>query len=126
MSSVLAKWMTMFIAVTIMFTPILAYVDSLHREAVDQVVYQAMKAASIQGHVSTEIQADIRNKLVTDYNFSDSSILSIEGTSATVPRGGYVEVSVTVKRTPIFVINILNQGSPTYTRTFTIMSEYIP
>ena len=126
MSSTLAKWMSLFIMVTIMFTPLLAYLDSLHREAVDQVVYQAMKEASIKGYVSPEIKTAIRDQLVTDYNFADSSILTVEGTSAIVPRGGYVEVTVIVKRTPIFVINILNQGSSTYKRTFTIMSEYIP
>lgn len=126
MSSTLAKWMSLFIMVTIMFTPLLAYLDSLHREAVDQVVYQAMKEASIKGYVSPEIKTAIRDQLVTDYNFADNSILTVEGTSAIVPRGGYVEVTVIVKRTPIFVINILNQGSSTYKRTFTIMSEYIP
>lgn len=125
MNTTLGKWMTLFIAVTIMFTPILTYLDALHREAVDQVIYQNMKEASIEGYVSPTIIANMTDTLITDYNFEPTSIISITGTSMIVPRGGFIEAEITVKRTPMFIMNMFNQGEPNYTRTFTIMSEHL-
>lgn len=125
MSTTLAKWMTLFIAVTIMFTPILAYLDGLHREAVDMVLYQGMKDASVEGQLTPIIMDEMRNQLITQYNFDPDSIIDISGTTGVVPRGAFIEGEITVKRTPLFVVNIFNQGSATYKRPFTIMSEYI-
>lgn len=126
MSTTLSKWMTLFISITIMFTPLLAYLDSLHREAVDVIVHRAMKEASINGSFSENIIESVRNELIESYNFSPNSIIEITGTTNTVPRGGLIEASITVKRTPLFVINLFDEGNPNYTRKFTIMSEYIP
>lgn len=125
MSTTLSKWMTLFIAITIMFSPLLAYLDGLHREAVDQTLYQAMKKASVKGTFDSETIEEIKTTLMDDYNFAESSIVEITGTLGTVPRGGFIEARVTVKRTPIFVIDIFNQGAENYSRDFTIMSEYI-
>ena len=125
MNTTLAKWMTLFIAITIMFTPMLAYLDGLHKEAVDQVLFQAMKEASVEGQLSPTIIAKMNDQLVNKYNFDPDSIIEIKGTLGFVPRGGFIEGEITVERTPLFVINIFNQGDPNYRREFSIMSEYL-
>lgn len=125
MNEVLVKWMTLFMALTIMFTPMLMYFDGYHKSAVDQVMHQAMKEASISGSFSTDIITKMETTLVDKYNFDPDSIVEIKGTIGSVPRGGFIDAEITVKRNPIFIINIFNQGSNTYTRPSTIMSESI-
>ncbi len=122
MSATLAKWMTLFLSVTIMFTPLLAYLDGLHRKAADQVLLQGLKEASIVGNMTDDIIEKMETTLTEQYNFSPSNI-DVQGTLGHVPRGGVLEGEITIKRTPLFVINIFNQGSPTYTARMSIMSE---
>lgn len=43
MSEVIGKWLTVSIAIIIMFTPILGYLDSLHREAVEVTLTEGAK-----------------------------------------------------------------------------------
>lgn len=108
-----------------MFTPMLMYFDSYHKSAVDQVLHQGMKEASISGQFSTDIINKIEDTLVNKYNFDPASIVEIKGTMGSIPRGGFIDAEITVKRNPIFIINIFKQGSNTYTRPSTIMSEFI-
>ncbi|UAL49886.1 hypothetical protein K7887_22475 (plasmid) [Sutcliffiella horikoshii] len=123
MSEVLAKWMMIFIAITIIFTPLLAYTDSLHREAVDTVLHQSMKQASLKGQFTSNIVDEIKDTLEKDYNF-DRSKIEIEATTTLTSRGGYLECTITVPRGPIFVLDIFNQGPKKIERTAKIMSEY--
>jgi hypothetical protein len=124
MSTVLSKWMTLFLSLTIMFTPMLVYVDSLHREVVDTVLHQGLKEASIKGYFTTDIINDIKDTLVNDYNFQASTI-EITATQTVKQRGDYIEISLSVPRGPIFLLDIFNQGSDKITRNAKIMSEYI-
>ncbi len=125
MNTVLTKWMTLYIALTIMFTPMLLFSDSHHKAAVDLVLHQAMKEASIAGQFSSDIIASVESTLINDYNFDPNSIVEIKGTLGSVPRGGFIDAEITVKRNPIFIIKIFNQSSDTYTRPSRIMSESV-
>jgi hypothetical protein len=125
MNTVLTKWMTLFISITIMFTPILMYFDSYNKSAVDQVLQQGLKEASIEGAFTEDIENKMIGKLTSTYNFDINSITDVSGTPGTVPRGGFITAEITVKRSPIFIINIFNNGSNTYTKNGTIMSESI-
>ncbi|MGE8081329.1 hypothetical protein [Peribacillus loiseleuriae] len=124
MSQTLAKWMTLFLVVTIMFTPILYYLDTLHRKAVDAVLQQGLKEASIVGYMSDEIVDKMVNTLVNDYNF-DEDVIDIAGTILYTQRKDYIEITITVPRTPVFILNIFNQGSKKLVRKSMIMSEYV-
>ncbi|MFE7064176.1 hypothetical protein ACFVAD_18765 [Sutcliffiella sp. NPDC057660] len=123
MSEILAKWMMIFIAITIIFTPLLAYTDSLHREAVDTVLHQATKEASLKGQFTTDIINGMKDSLEQDYNF-DRSEIEIVATTSLTSRGGYLECTVTTPRGPIFILNIFNQGPSEIERKSKIMSEY--
>lgn len=105
-----------------MFTPILAYADNLHREAVDTVLHEAAKDASIQGYFTPAIVQNMRNTLVYEYNFKADDI-QISATSTPQPRNTYIQATITVPRGPIFVLNIFNQGPKQIVRTVQVMSE---
>lgn len=127
MSTVLSHWMTLFISVIIMFTPILAYADSLNQEAVDTVIYEACKKASVEGAFTPEIQDEIKKTLEEKYGF-DPDMVTIDLTQTTTmiqERGTYIKITVNVERGPIFVLDMLNQGPKQITKTREIMSEYI-
>jgi len=124
MSTVLSKWMTLYLAITIMFTPMFVYLDSLHKNVVDTVIHQGLKEASIEGYFTDEIITDMKDTLVTDYNFQESTI-EITATQTLKQRGDYIEISLSVPRGPIFILDIFNQGPEKITRTSKIMSEYI-
>lgn len=116
--------MTTFLSLTIIFTPLLAYLDSLHREVIDTTIHQSLKEASIKGYFTVDILDDIENTLVNDYNF-DPSTIEITATQSLKQRGDYIEISLSVPRGPIFILNIFNQGPNKITRKGKIMSEYI-
>ncbi len=124
MSQTLAKWMTLFLVVTIMFTPILYYLDTLNRKAVDAVLQQGLKEASIEGYMSNEVVNKMVDTLVNDYNF-DEDVIDIAGTTLYTQRKEYIEITITVPRTPVFILNIFNQGSKKLVRKSIIMSEYV-
>ncbi|WP_078557023.1 hypothetical protein [Bacillus alkalicellulosilyticus] len=123
MSSVLAKWMTLIIVVNIMFAPILAYVESLHREAVETVLHEGAKRAAIVGYFSEEIIEDMRQQLVEHYNFDENTI-QFEGTQTLTYRHDYIQGALEVPRGIIFIIDIFNQGPDTIRKDIQIMSEY--
>lgn len=124
MSSVLAKWMNLFLVATIMFTPILVYIDSLHRDVVDTVLQQGLNDASVKGYVDDQIKTNIVRTLVDDYNFYEPSIV-VTGTAAPQDRGKPITLTIQVPRGPIFLLNIFNQGSDKIERTATVLSEYV-
>ncbi|MDQ0255481.1 hypothetical protein J2S74_002863 [Evansella vedderi] len=124
MSSTLGKWMTAIIAIIVMFTPILAYLDSLHRNAVDTVLLEASKKAAIEGRFTEELKSEMVSELVNRYNFSESDIV-LELTEDLTPRNQYIEGSIEVPRGPIFIIDIFNQGPSTIKRDVRILSEYV-
>ena len=123
MSHVLAKWMLLFLQVIVIFTPVLMHFDAYNKAAVDHVLHQATKEASISGSFSDEIIAKIEDTLINDYNFAPGSILEIKGTLGSVPRGGFIDADITIKRSPIFIVSVLNQGSQNYRASRTVMSE---
>lgn len=124
MAKALAEWMTIFIAVNIMFAPILAYIDSLNREAVEVVLAEGAKQASIEGSFTPSIVDDMKQTLVEDYNFNESKI-NITATQTLTPRNEYLEASIQVPRTFIFILDIFNQGPSTITKHTKILSEYV-
>jgi hypothetical protein len=124
MSKTLAEWMTLFIAVNIMFAPILAYLDSLHREAAEVVLTEGAKKASIEGQFTPEIIQEMKDTLVNQYNFDESKI-TIVATQTLTPRNQYLEASIEIPRNFIFIIDVFNQGPRTFKKKTKIMSEYI-
>ncbi|MFP7442549.1 MULTISPECIES: hypothetical protein [Bacillus] len=125
MSTVLAKWMTLFIALTIMFTPFFVYLDSLHREVVALVLQQGLKEAAIEGYFTQEIVEGMKDTLEQDYKFDRNLIEITTPDSSPQTRGEYLEVEISVPRGPMFILNIFNQGPTEITRKAEIMSEYV-
>ncbi|MDD9309777.1 hypothetical protein PUS82_00330 [Cytobacillus firmus] len=124
MSKTLGEWMTLFVVVNIIFAPILAYIDSLHREAVEVVLTEGAKKAAIEGSFTKEITDDMVNTLVNNYNFDETKIV-IEATTTTTPRNQYIEASIEVPRGFIFILDIFDQGPDTFKKETKILSEYI-
>lgn len=124
MSKVLGEWMVLIIAVNIMFAPILSYVDSLHREAVEVVLSEGARKAAVQGQFTPEIIQEMKDTLVTNYNFAEDRI-SIEATQLLTARGDYLTASIQIPRGMIFILDLFNQGPDNYKKEITVMSEYI-
>lgn len=124
MSTVLAKWMTLIITANIMFAPILSYIDSLHREAVEVVLQEGAKKAAIEGRFTNIIVNDMKQELVDHYYFDASQII-INGTSSLTYRNNYIEASIEVPRGPIFLFEIFNNGPNSFKKETKILSEYI-
>jgi len=124
MSKVLGEWMTLFIVINIMFAPILAYLDSLHREAVEVVLAEGAKKAAIVGHFSDDIIQEMEDMLVEHYNF-DRSKIKIDATQTLTSRYDYLEASIEIPRGIIFLLDIFNQGPRTIKKNIRIMSEYV-
>ncbi|MDC3424311.1 hypothetical protein NC797_07285 [Aquibacillus sp. 3ASR75-11] len=124
MSSTLGKWMTIIIAANIMFAPILSYIDSLHREAVEVVLHEGAKKAAIEGRFTTAIINDMKQQLADNYNF-DQDTITITATQTLTTRNNYIEASIEVPRGFIFVFDIFNQGPNTFTKKTKVLSEYL-
>ncbi len=124
MSSTLGKWMTLIIAANIMFAPILAYIDSLHREAVEVVLQEGAKKASIEGRFSPAIIDSMRNELIDNYNF-DAGNIQITATTTLTQRNNYIEATISVPRGPIFIFEIFNPGPSKIEKSTKVLSEYI-
>lgn len=126
MSKALSEWMTLYIAINIIFTPILAYLDSLHREAVEVVLTEGAKKAAIEGYFSESNVNDMKDTLVNKYNFSKDTIRITTPTGSTpVPRNQYIEASIEVPRGFIFLLDIFNPGPSKFKKDTKILSEYI-
>jgi len=126
MSKVLGEWMVLFIAINIMFSPILGYVDSLHREAVEVVLSEGARKAAVEGNFTDEIIQDMRDTLVQNYNFDPDKIeITATQNPTPVPRGEYLTASIKIPRGIIFVLDIFNPGPKYYVKEIQIMSEYI-
>lgn len=124
MSKVLGEWMTLIITINIMFAPILAYLDSLHREAVEVVLTEGAKKAAIQGQFTPTIIQEMKNTLVNNYNFDEKKI-KIEATQSLTYRNQYLTASIEAPRNFIFILDIFNQGPKTFKKETKILSEYI-
>lgn len=124
MSKTLGEWMALFIVINIMFAPILAYLDSLHREAVEVVLTEGSKKAAIEGRFTPEIVQDMKDTLVQRYNFDETKI-TVTATQSLTPRNQYIQASIEVPRSFIFILDIFNQGPSTFKKETKILSEYI-
>ncbi|MEG6533212.1 hypothetical protein V6C20_06690 [Caldibacillus thermoamylovorans] len=124
MSKVIGEWMVLIITVNIMFAPILTYVDSLHREAVEVVLSEGARKAAVQGQFTPSIIKEMKDNLVTNYNFAENKI-TINATQSLTSRGDYIKASIQIPRGKIFILDIFNQGPDYYKKEITVMSEYI-
>lgn len=126
MSKVIGEWMVLIIAVNIMFSPILGYVDSLHREAVEVVLSEGARQAAVEGNFTDEIIQDMKDTLVENYNFDPNKIeITATQEPTPVPRGEYLTASIKIPRGIIFVLDIFNPGPNYYVKEIKIMSEYV-
>ena len=107
-----------------MFAPILAYIDSLHREAVEVVLQEGAKKAAIEGRFTNELIDDMKQELVDNYNFEEDKI-KIDATQSLKNRNEYLEASIQVPRGIIFIFNIFNPGPVKIKKDTKVMSEYI-
>ncbi|MCM3443570.1 MULTISPECIES: hypothetical protein [Metabacillus] len=124
MSTTLAKWMTLIITANIMFAPILAYLDSLHREAVEVVLQEGAKKAAIEGRFTDTLINEMKQELVDNYNF-DADKITITATKNLTYRENFIEATIEVPRGPIFIFEIFNNGPSTIKKSTKILSEYI-
>ncbi|KAA6446916.1 hypothetical protein [Bacillus swezeyi] len=124
MATALAKWMTILLSINIMFAPLLSNVDGLQREAVEVVLTEGAKKASVEGRFTNEIINEMKSNLAEKYSFNKEDI-SISSTSGLKGRGEYIEASITVPRTRIFVIDMFVKEPAHFTKSTKIMSEYL-
>lgn len=124
MSKTLGEWMILIITINIIFAPLLAYLDSLHREAVEVVLTEGAKKAAVEGYFTTEIIEDMVDTLVDNYNF-DKSKIEVTATFNPTQRGEYITASIEVPRGFIFILDIFNQGPNTFVKETRIMSEFV-
>ncbi|WP_201715510.1 hypothetical protein [Rossellomorea arthrocnemi] len=124
MSKAVGMWMTLFLVINFMFTPILSYKDSLEREAVEVVLNEGAKKAAIEGRFTTSIINEMKQTLVDDYNF-DASKITITATQSLTPRNQYISASIEVPRGMIFIIDIFNQGPELFKKDIKVLSEHI-
>lgn len=124
MSKTLGEWMTLFIVINIIFAPILAYIESLHREAIEVVLTEGAKKAAIEGSFTPTIIDDMVNTLVAKYNFDESKIV-VEATTTPTPRNEYIKAKIEIPRGFIFLFDIFNQGPNTIVKETRVLSEYI-
>ncbi|NRD80842.1 hypothetical protein HPT25_26295 [Bacillus sp. BRMEA1] len=125
MSKALAEWMTLIIVINIMFAPILTYIDSLQREAVEVVLTEGAKEASIQGQFTPQIIQGMKDALSNQYHF-DASKINIQATTTLTLRNQYLQASIEAPRGFIFILDIFHLNQPlTFKESTKIMSEYI-
>lgn len=124
MAAVLQKWMTIILVANFMFAPILAYIDSLHREAVEVVLHEGAKKAAIEGRFTDAIVNDMRSELVNNYNF-DSEKVEINAAKSLTYRNEYIDASIEVPRGPIFLFEIFIPGPKSIQKNTRVLSEYI-
>lgn len=118
--------MVMIIAINIMFAPILGYVDSLHREAVEVVLSEGARKAAVEGYFSNEIIDEMKQKLVDNYNFDPDDVkIQTSHSAYPVARGEYINASIEIPRGIIFLLDIFNPGPKAYKKEITVMSEFI-
>lgn len=131
LNTTLAKWMTAMIAAVIMFAPLLAYADSLNRSAVNSVLYEAAKEASIHGYFTPEILEDMEDVLANHYNF-DLSKFQINVTETVVYRPNpetpltdddYIEAQITFPSIPVFLF-LLPNNSGDHVEKVRVLSEF--
>ncbi|MBU8908053.1 hypothetical protein [Desertibacillus haloalkaliphilus] len=131
MSTTLAKWLSAIIAITVMFTPILAYLDSLHRAAVEEVLHEYSKRAAVEGYFTDEMIDDMKDTLSTRYNFDENEI-EIVATNTRVYRPSphdslenhMIEAEIKVPSTPIFIFDLFNSDLE-ISKDIRVISEYI-
>jgi hypothetical protein len=124
LSKAIGMWMTLFLVINFMFTPILSYKDSLEREAVEVVLNEGAKKAAIEGRFTPEIVNEMKQTLVDDYNFEKSAI-AFSGTQSMTSRNQYISGSIEVPRGFIFIIDIFNQGPSKFKKEIKVLSEHI-
>lgn len=124
MSKALGMWMTLFLVINFMFTPILSYKESLEREAVEVVLNEGARKAAIEGRFTPEIIDEMKSTLVNDYNFKKSSI-TFKGKQSLTSRNQYITGSIEVPRGYIFVLDIFNQGPDKFKKDIKVLSEHI-
>jgi len=56
----------------------LAFLHGLHKEALDQVLFQALKEASVKGQFITNHHCENEWSLVNKYNFDPDTLFHVE------------------------------------------------
>ncbi|MCK6259409.1 hypothetical protein LCY76_22820 [Fictibacillus sp. KIGAM418] len=125
MNTTLAKWMTAIIAITIITTPILMYLEAMEREIVDVTLNEATKKAAIDGYFTTETLDSITDNLVKRHKWSPDDI-QMEATTVPQPRNEYIEITLSVPRGPLFLFEgLFDNGPKKITKNVRVMSEAI-
>ncbi|MED1461651.1 hypothetical protein [Bacillus safensis] len=124
MSKVITQFIALPIILVIIFIPVLSLKDFSDREAVEITLNEKAKEAAIKGEFSPDIKESILSSLEEKYHFNREHIKLIT-TSEKKGREEYLQASITIPRSPIFVLNIFGKEPTTYTYPVEIMSEYL-
>ncbi|MCH4866678.1 hypothetical protein [Bacillus sp. 1006-3] len=127
MSEAVGKWLTVFFAMIIISTPIMFYIDDSHKEAVSIVLNEGAKRASIDGGYTQSTINDMKTQLENKYKIGRGNVsISADTGSKKFMRGEYITASITIPRSPIFLVDIFAKGKAvsSYTKTIKVMSEY--
>jgi|SRR5690625_111387 len=129
MAKIIGTWMILFMELVLMFTPIMFYIDGMHKEAAAVVLEEGAKKASIVGEVTPENIRDMKNEMASTYNYDrdDIKIRQTDGVgNQRVERGEYIGLEMEVPRDRILALDIFAPGAlnETFTQRVKIMSEY--
>ncbi|MGG3471559.1 hypothetical protein ABES02_29345 [Neobacillus pocheonensis] len=126
----LAEMLTVYFLIIYLFQPPLHELFNIRSNAVEIVLNQGIaKASSLQnGRFTPEIIEEMKVTLNQKFFVPKSSIVFV-GTTTITPRGDYIEGTLTVKATPLWIFQNMfgnaDNSPKTITRYATMMSEYI-
>ncbi|RCW41657.1 hypothetical protein [Paenibacillus prosopidis] len=125
----LAEILTVYFLILYLFQPPLHELFNVRSNAVEIVLNQGIaKAASLDnGYFTPEIIQEMKDTLRVKFFIPESSV-TFTGTNVPMPRGEYIEGTLKVKASPLWIFQNLagSDNAPKYiTRHATMMSEYM-
>ncbi|WP_054029074.1 hypothetical protein [Bacillus sp. FJAT-28004] len=120
--------LTVYFLILYLFQPVLGEVFNVRSNAVEIVLNQGIaKASSLDnGYFTPEIVQEMKDQL-RDKFFIPNSAVTFVGTTVPMPRGEYIEGTLTIKASPLWLFqNLLgSSNAPKFiSRHQTMMSEY--
>lgn len=128
MSKIIATWLVLFVEMVLMFTPIMFYIDGMHREAANTILNEGAKKAAIEGELTNQNKQEMINEMATTYNHDedDIEITWVNGTGQKVTRGDFIELEMSVPRNVILALDVFAPGALNneFKSRVRIMSEF--
>lgn len=126
----LSEVLTVYFLIIYLFQPPLHEIFNIRSNAVELVLNQGIAKASAldNGRFTPEIIQEMKDTLSNKF-FVPASSIQFVGTTTITTRGEYIEGTLTVKASPLWIFQNMfgnaDNSPKTITRYATMMSEYI-